>query len=69
MFLVGICPSPLDLESLWMSDAVLLIQTVCPAAIVITFGLAAILRIPERKNYRSCPPAQTPDEKPTTKGE
>ena len=50
-----------------MSDAVLLIQTVCPAAIVITFGLAAILRIPERKNYRSCPPAQKLDE-PTTKG-
>ncbi len=48
-----------------MNDALLFIRTLCPAALVILFGIAALLRLPERKVY---PPAQKLDE-PTTKGE
>lgn len=51
-----------------MNEAFLIVQTLCPAAIIITFGVAVLLRLPERKNYQSCPPAQSRI-KPTTKGE
>jgi len=50
-----------------MNDALLFIRTLCPAALMILFGLATLLRLPERKEYKVYPPAQKLDE-PTTKG-